>query len=191
MQREREFTDTQKNLCSFPLVCPSKTGTLFCVLWQTGFFFFFPAAIKSRKIPLGVKIPLGASPVCSPCTPSALGSSRGLRDGATEVLAPLQNARICKNSLPFTAGWAGDTARGAGRTGQGGGDSVCCSAQPFPGRGPQPALSIGHAQRGKNAARAPSHATAAVEFLEVAAVETLKVISLRNRWFAYSRFSFC
>lgn len=41
----------------------------------------------------------------------------------------------------------------------------------------------------KNAPRAPSHAAAAVEFLEVAAEETLKVISLQNRRFTYSWFS--
>lgn len=59
---------------------------------------------------------------------------------------------------------------------------MSCSAQPgaAASRKHQP-----HAGQ-KNAPRAPSHAVAAVEFLEVAAEETLKVISLQNRRFTCS-----
>lgn len=182
------YRHSEKSVLLFPcLSCFLKTGIVFCFLWQTGIFFCSrEAAIRSRKSLGGAntswRIP------CVRCTHNALGASRGLWDGATMVPEPLQNTGICKNSVTFTAGWEGDTARGSGRLGQGG-CSVRCSAQPFPGRGLQPALSISQAQ-GKNAPRAASHTAAAVEFLEVAAEETLKVISLQNRLFKYSQFFF-
>lgn len=62
--------------------------------------------------------------------------------------------------------------------------ALLSTALPRPGATASPAH-LPHAE-GKNAPRAPSHTAAAVEFLEVAAEETLKVISLQNRQLTYS-----
>lgn len=98
------FTGTQKGCVAFPLLVQllENTENILFSLADQHFFLQTRGSNYEQKIPLGVKILLGASPVRFGWLQRRLGW----------VPEPLQNTRMYKNSVTFAAGWKG-TQRGA------------------------------------------------------------------------------
>lgn len=162
-----------------------KTGTELCFLRQTCIFFL---AAKGQQ--LGVentsrssKTHCDTSPVpLALLTLEAAPEASGMGLPTSWTLYKTQQFVRIQQHFPQTGKSLEQGALAARGRG-----AAACTAQHSPSPAPATA-SPEHRPRaeGKNAPGAPSHAAAAVEFLEVAAEETLKFISLQNRRFTYS-----